>query len=79
MSLYANDAIKFTAFYEKLEVDCEKHQANHLVVAISSDKGLCGAVHTSIFRAIRAMVGDKPASNIKVVAVGDKMKALLQK
>ncbi|KAK2143823.1 hypothetical protein NP493_4403g00003 [Ridgeia piscesae] len=67
------------AFYEKLEVDCEKHQANHLVVAISSDKGLCGAVHTSIFRAIRAMVGDKPASNIKVVAVGDKMKALLQK
>jgi F-type H+-transporting ATPase subunit gamma len=66
-------------FYDKLEVEGDKHQANHLVVAISSDKGLCGAVHTNIFRAIRGIVGEKPASNIKVVAVGDKMKALMQK
>ena len=65
------------AFYEKLELNEGEAKPTHLVIAISSDKGLCGAVHTNIYRAIRKMIQEKPECEIKIVAVGEKMKALL--
>ena len=66
------------AFYEKLEVESDGTKPNHLVVAITSDKGLCGGVHSAICKAIKADVAEKSAeSNIKVVAVGDKARGIL--
>ena len=49
-----------------------------LIIAITSDRGLCGAVHSSVARKIRAILAetDKP-DNIKIVCVGDKSRALL--
>lgn len=49
-----------------------------LVIAITSDRGLCGAVHSSVARKIRAILADSPnPGNIKIVCVGDKSRALL--
>ena len=41
-----------------------------VIVALSSDRGLCGAIHSSISKAIKAhSVGREP----KIVIVGDKV------
>ena len=66
------------AFYDKLEVEADSSKPNHLVVAISSDKGLCGGVHSAICKAIKAEVAQKSADvNVKIVAVGDKARGIL--
>lgn len=49
-----------------------------LVIAITSDRGLCGAVHSSVARKIKALLAASPnPDNIKIVCVGDKSRALL--
>lgn len=49
-----------------------------LILAITSDRGLCGGVHSSIAKKVRAvMASDPDAANIKIVCVGDKSKAML--
>lgn len=54
---------------------------NKLIVAITSDRGLCGAVHTNVAKTIRNESGaeavESPQS--KVFCVGDKSRALLQR
>lgn len=54
---------------------------NKLIVAITSDRGLCGAVHTNVAKTIRNELGaeavESPQS--KVFCVGDKSRALLQR
>lgn len=66
------------AFFEKIDVGTDQSKPNHLIVAISSDKGLCGGIHSSICKAIRAEMQGKGAdSNVKIVAVGDKARGIL--
>jgi F-type H+-transporting ATPase subunit gamma len=65
-------------FYEKAEVaTLESDQAKKLYIAITSDRGLCGAVHTGIARSIRLELASNP--DIKVICVGDKSRAILQR
>merc|ERR1711962_1632686 len=52
------------AFYEKVEVEQDKTKPNHLVVALSSDRGLCGGIHSS-------------GADTKLIIIGDKAKAIL--
>lgn len=67
-----------SAFYDKLEVQAEDGKPNHLIVAVSSDKGLCGGIHSSICKAIKAeMAGKSAEANVKIVAVGDKARGIL--
>ncbi|CAL8109408.1 unnamed protein product [Orchesella dallaii] len=66
------------AFYEQAEVTPPENAKNELIIAISSDRGLCGAVHTSVGRLIRSKLQNK-SDNVKVVCVGDKARALLQR
>merc|ERR1711976_627455 len=69
-----------TAFYEKAEVQQDPKKPNHLVIAMSSDRGLCGGIHSNIFKAIRADLAEKAAgTNVKIIAVGDKQKALMSR
>ncbi|XP_077295266.1 ATP synthase, gamma subunit [Arctopsyche grandis] len=69
-------------FYERAEVaSVEPQTPQRLIVAITSDRGLCGAVHTGVSKVIR---GDFAASadavaNTKVVCVGDKSRNILQR
>lgn len=65
-------------FYEKAEVaPKEEEQPKKLYIAITSDRGLCGAVHTGVARHIRGDLAQD--SNIRVICVGDKSRAILQR
>jgi len=66
------------AFFDKAEVSQDEKQPNHLMIAMTSDRGLCGAVHTNVIRAIRARVLELPESvNFKIICIGDKARAML--
>lgn len=68
------------AFYELAEVPADQEKPNHLLVALTSDRGLCGAVHSNIVRQIRAyMIENGEKANVKIIAIGDKSKSMLQR
>nr|SVE86951.1 EOG090X0BEK [Daphnia similis] len=64
-------------FYKKAEVKDEEGEKGQLIIAISSDRGLCGAVHSSIGRIVKTDIAANP--NTKVVIVGDKVRNILQR
>lgn len=55
----------------------EEGDKGQLIIACSSDRGLCGAVHSSIGRIIKADLAANP--NSKVVIIGDKVRNILQR
>lgn len=65
-------------FYNKLELKAED-KSQTVVVPVTSDRGLCGAVHTSVVRAIRAFMLESPehVQKTKIVGLGDKARAQL--
>lgn len=68
------------AFYERAEVQPPAEKPQRVFVAITSDRGLCGAVHTAIARNIRnELLQDKDRDNVKIVCVGDKSRNVLQR
>ncbi|XP_065201599.1 ATP synthase subunit gamma, mitochondrial [Planococcus citri] len=67
-----------TVFYEKLKPEVSEEQPKKLIVAITSDRGLCGAVHTTVARQIRNEL-QEGGENIQVVCIGDKSRAILQR
>lgn len=77
-------AFLLQAFYDKsgaAEVT-KTDDTNKLIVAISSDRGLCGAVHTNVAKIIRNELGTETpdtTTQTKVFCVGDKSRALLQR
>nr|SVE93817.1 EOG090X0BEK [Scapholeberis mucronata] len=64
-------------FYKKAEVKDEEGDKGQLIIACSSDRGLCGAVHSSIGRIVKADIAANP--NTKVVIIGDKVRNILQR
>ena len=67
-----------SAFYSKAEVEQDEKKPNHLVIAMTSDRGLCGSVHSNIVRTIKADLPNKPeGTNVKFIAIGDKSRAIL--
>ncbi|RZC42918.1 ATP-synt domain containing protein [Asbolus verrucosus] len=67
-----------TQFYEKAEIVAPQDMPQKLLIAITSDRGLCGAVHTSVARLIRNEL-NADNQNLKVVCVGDKSRLILQR
>jgi len=71
------------SFYTCAEVGAgeeEKKDApkKELYVALTSDRGLCGAVHSSICKSIRNELLEKPSlENVGIICVGDKSRAQL--
>uniref|UniRef100_A0A914Y3D7 F-ATPase gamma subunit n=1 Tax=Panagrolaimus superbus TaxID=310955 RepID=A0A914Y3D7_9BILA len=52
----------------------------HLLVLMTSDRGLCGAVHSSIAKEAKNILKNKPDDiEYKIVCIGDKSKAALQR
>jgi len=70
-----------SALYEKVEVkpEEEKDKPNELVVVLSSDRGLCGGIHTNLVKAVKGIMEEKPNSNMMIVSMGDKAKQLFQR
>jgi F-type H+-transporting ATPase subunit gamma len=65
-------------FYKHAEVTQDDKKPNHLIVAMTSDRGLCGSVHSNIARAIKAALPTKaPGTNVKIIAIGDKARGIL--
>merc|ERR1712038_211159 len=80
---YGNGA---QSFYENAQVgrDAEGNVVpaeagqKELYVALTSDRGLCGAIHSSICKAIRNELLEKPnLDNVAIICVGDKSRAQL--
>jgi F-type H+-transporting ATPase subunit gamma len=45
-----------------------------MIVAISSDRGLCGGIHSGVSKAIKAILAKTPANTeTKLFIVGDKV------
>jgi len=64
------------AFYENLKVPPPEKKEDHLVVVMSSDRGLCGGIHSSLTKAVKAdFPGLTPEQNVKLILVGDKSRA----
>lgn len=68
-------------FYEQAEIAAPENEPKRLVVAITSDRGLCGAVHTGVARNIRDSLLANPTEreNTKIICVGEKSRAVLQR
>merc|ERR1719167_2157829 len=71
------------AFYEQAQVEApEAAGKKQLYVAMTSDRGLCGGVHSSICKTIRNELLEKPAGeldNVGIICVGDKSRARLSR
>merc|ERR1712002_49890 len=67
-----------TAFYERAEVQAEESKPQHLILACSSDRGLCGGIHSAVCKNIKAKLADG-ATNTSIICIGDKSRAQLQR
>lgn len=70
-----------SAFYNKVEIEAKpEEKKKHLIVALTSDRGLCGGVHSSIVKTIRALLQTSlQGIDTKLVVVGDKARGMLQR
>ncbi|XP_063952259.1 ATP synthase subunit gamma, mitochondrial-like [Lytechinus pictus] len=69
-----------TALYEKAELEAPEIKENHLVIALSSDRGLCGGIHSNVTKAVKAYIKEQGENaNIKLAIVGDKARMQLQR
>uniref|UniRef100_A0A1W7RAX5 F-ATPase gamma subunit n=1 Tax=Hadrurus spadix TaxID=141984 RepID=A0A1W7RAX5_9SCOR len=65
-------------FYECTELAKDEKKPCTLVVAMTSDRGLCGGIHTNVAKKVKSMLTGE-GQNIKVICIGDKSRALLQR
>lgn len=50
------------------------------MIALTSDRGLCGGVHSSVSKKIKAhMATETDPSSVKIITIGDKSKAMLSR
>uniref|UniRef100_A0A915AUX7 F-ATPase gamma subunit n=1 Tax=Parascaris univalens TaxID=6257 RepID=A0A915AUX7_PARUN len=75
---YGEGAQRFFENIGSLETGVEK--SRQLLILITSDRGLCGAVHSSIAKEAKQILNTKPANvEYKLVLIGDKAKAALSR
>merc|ERR1711963_560472 len=71
------------AFYEQAKVEeteAAPEGGKTLYVALTSDRGLCGGVHSSICKTIRnELLEKKSLDNVGIICVGDKSRAQLSR
>lgn len=78
-----NDSINYgktsnQVFDEAETKPIEQENKKILLIVCSSDKGLCGGIHSGLTRAVRKLVRDEPA-DYDLVIVGEKCKAQLSR
>ena len=69
------------ALYEKMDIKVPEDKKKYLIVGVSSDRGLCGAIHTSIAKSIKSHFGKltEGGKEVMVVGVGDKLRTILHR
>lgn len=63
--------------FNKAETTKPEESSKRLLIVMSSDKGLCGSIHSQLARAARAHLKEQPETDL--VAVGEKTKAQLSR
>ena len=74
--------INFSALLHKSELVQEEvdRKPTHLFICLTSDRGLCGGIHSSMAKAVRNIVKERGAnSNTGLVLIGDKLRGILQR
>jgi F-type H+-transporting ATPase subunit gamma len=66
------------ALSEKSDLDMEAAPTKQVVIVATSDRGLCGGIHSQLAKAARHFVADSPAAETKYVTVGDKQRSLFK-
>jgi len=64
-----------TVFEQAETKPLEGDDKKYLIVVASSDKGLCGGIHSGLSKKVRRMIAEKP--NADIVVLGEKCKAQL--
>ncbi|KAF6715448.1 ATP synthase subunit gamma, mitochondrial [Oryzias melastigma] len=70
------------ALYEKAEIKAPEEKATkHLLVGVTSDRGLCGAIHSGVAKTIKNEIANLTGAGkeVMVVNVGDKLRGLLHR
>uniref|UniRef100_A0A1A7XX44 ATP synthase subunit gamma n=1 Tax=Iconisemion striatum TaxID=60296 RepID=A0A1A7XX44_9TELE len=70
------------ALYEKADIKApEDKVAKHLIVGVTSDRGLCGAIHSGVAKTIKSEIANLTGSGkeVMVINVGDKLRGLLHR
>uniref|UniRef100_A0A665UWG9 ATP synthase subunit gamma n=1 Tax=Echeneis naucrates TaxID=173247 RepID=A0A665UWG9_ECHNA len=70
------------ALYEKAEIKVpEDKAAKHLIVGVTSDRGLCGAIHSGVAKTIKSEIANLTSAGkeVMVINVGDKLRGLLHR
>ncbi|KAG7195258.1 atp3 gamma subunit of the F1 sector of mitochondrial F1F0 ATP synthase [Scheffersomyces spartinae] len=62
-------------FYKNAEVQPDSEEGKNLLIVISSDKGLCGSVHSQVSKYTRKRVAE--LKNVDIVTIGEKAKTQL--
>ena len=62
--------------YEAAETKTPESEKKTLLIVCSSDKGLCGGIHSGLSRTVRRMTAEKP-NKYDLVIVGEKAKSQL--
>eukprot|EP00064_Thunnus_orientalis_P012886 superscaffoldBa00002028_g12922 len=73
--------VRYT-LYEKADIKVpEDKAAKHLIVGVTSDRGLCGAIHSGVAKAIKSEIASltDAGKEVMVVNVGDKLRGLLHR
>nr|XP_044996718.1 ATP synthase subunit gamma, mitochondrial-like [Jaculus jaculus] len=67
------------ALYEKADIKGPEDKKKHLLIGVSSDQGLCGAIHSSITKQIKNEVASLTAAGkeVMLVGIGDKIRGIL--
>jgi len=68
-----------SVFEEAETKPMETEGAKTLIVVCSSDKGLCGGIHSGLSRTVRRMSNENPSSSADLIIVGEKCKAQLSR
>lgn len=67
-------------FFDKAEIPKPEQPKGHLLLGVTSDRGLCGAANSSISKAIKAYLENEgKGKEVKVIAIGDKARAQLKR
>ncbi|KAJ0012646.1 hypothetical protein NQD34_016980 [Periophthalmus magnuspinnatus] len=70
------------ALYEKAEIKApEEKTSKHLIIGVTSDRGLCGAIHSGVAKLIKNEIANLTGAGkeVMVVNVGDKLRGLLHR
>ncbi|KAI4895388.1 hypothetical protein NFI96_024123 [Prochilodus magdalenae] len=67
------------SLYEKADIKAPEDKNKHLIIGVSSDRGLCGAIHSSVAKAIKSEIAKLAGAGkeVMVVNIGDKLRGLL--